>query len=81
MTKGKALLGVLAGMAAGAALGVLFAPDKGSNTRKKMAKQGEDFADALDKKIDAKFDELLKTLTDKIVPDQPKHQSDRNPGS
>jgi gas vesicle protein len=32
MSKGKVILGVLAGVAVGAMLGVLFAPDKGWNT-------------------------------------------------
>ena len=41
MSSGKILLGVLAGVAAGAILGVLFAPDKGYETRKKIAKSGK----------------------------------------
>ena len=45
MSSGKVLLGVLTGVAVGALLGVLFAPDKGWNTRKRISKKGEDFAD------------------------------------
>lgn len=37
MSNEKSILGVLVGMAAGAGLGVLFAPDKGSKTRKKIS--------------------------------------------
>jgi gas vesicle protein len=66
MSSGKALLGVLAGLAAGAALGVLFAPEKGTSTRKNISKKGEDFADALNDKIDEKFDDLLGALTGKV---------------
>lgn len=44
MNNGKILLGVLAGVAAGATLGILFAPDSGTNTRKKIMKKGEDYA-------------------------------------
>lgn len=62
MNSGKILLGVLAGVAAGALLGILFAPDKGSVTRKKIAKKGEDFADEL--KI--KFDELVDSMSEKF---------------
>jgi gas vesicle protein len=61
MSTGKVLLGVLAGAAAGALLGVLLAPEKGSETRKKLAKTGEDYADALKEK----FDELVGGMTDK----------------
>ncbi len=49
---GKIVLGALAGVAAGAILGILFAPDKGSETRKKIAQQGSDTLDGLKDKMD-----------------------------
>lgn len=61
MSSGKVLLGLLAGVAAGALLGVLFAPDKGTVTRKKIVKKGEDYADVLTEK----FNEFLDTLSEK----------------
>jgi len=62
MSSGKLLLGVLAGVAAGALLGVLFAPDKGSVTRKKISKKGEDYAEA----VKEKFNEFLDDMTEKF---------------
>ena len=59
MSKGKVILGVLAGVAVGAILGVLFAPDKGWNTRKRILKKGEDLTEDLRDK----FEEFLDSLS------------------
>jgi len=48
MDTGKVLFGVLAGLAVGATLGILFAPDKGSDTRKKISKKGDAYAEELE---------------------------------
>jgi len=48
-------MGVLAGIAAGALTGVLFAPEKGKDARRKLSKTGEDYADALKDKFDVFF--------------------------
>jgi len=61
MSTGKLALGLLAGLAAGAALGILFAPNKGSKTRKKIAKKGEDLTTSLKQE----FDEMANRRTDK----------------
>ena len=61
MSTGKVLLGVLAGVAVGALAGILFAPDKGSNTRKKISRKGDDYADA----IKVKFNEFLESISEK----------------
>ena len=52
------IIGVLAGVTAGAVLGILFAPDKGSNTRKLISKNGEDLADT----IKEKFNDFLESM-------------------
>lgn len=62
MNSGKVFFGILAGLAAGAMLGLLFAPEKGSNTIRKITEKGDDFADDLDRK----FDQFLEIITKKI---------------
>ena len=49
---GKLLSALLVGAAAGAVLGVLFAPDKGSETRKKISKKTQDLMDQLSDKVE-----------------------------
>jgi gas vesicle protein len=61
MKSGKVLLGVLAGAAVGAIAGILFAPDKGSRTRKQIVDKGEDYADGLKEK----YDEMTAVLSKK----------------
>lgn len=53
MKSGKVLLSVLAGVATGTALGVLFAPDKGSSTRKKISNRTNQYANEIKDKSNA----------------------------
>lgn len=43
----KIVVGFLAGAAIGALAGILFAPDKGSNTRKKISSKSGDITDSV----------------------------------
>ncbi len=51
MSRGSIFLGILAGLASGAILGILFAPDKGSETRGKIVSKGEGYVDNLKDRI------------------------------
>ena len=61
----RILSAFLVGAATGAALGVLFSPDKGSETRRKISESTDDIIDELSKKID-EGKEVLTTLQDKL---------------
>ncbi len=70
---GKILAALLAGLAAGAALGVLFAPEKGSETREKLNDSLKDLGDALKERTNEQLDQLndfkekvLATLKNKV---------------
>ena len=62
MSTSKMLLGFVAGAAVGAALGILFAPDKGEETRRKISEQGNDLADNLK----GKFTDLVDGVKEKF---------------
>lgn len=49
----KIAVALFAGLAAGAVLGVLFAPTKGSDLRRKIAEEGAKLADNVQSKLSA----------------------------
>jgi gas vesicle protein len=53
MKTSKLLLGILAGVAVGAAIGILLAPDKGSETRKKIMDKSGELADGIKEKFNS----------------------------
>ena len=66
MKVNKIALGVLGGIAAGAVAGILFAPAKGTDTRKKILQKGNDYAGDLKDKFE-NLSGTLKSNYDKIV--------------
>lgn len=70
---GKILAAVLAGAAIGAIVGILLAPDKGSETRKKISEEGKRLADDVkDKfrkgkeKLNALKEDFERTVKEKV---------------
>jgi len=61
MRSNKLLLGLLGGLASGALLGILLAPQKGSKTRKRLFNKGKDYADDMK----GKFEELMGDVMEK----------------
>lgn len=62
MNSGKVFVGLLAGIAAGALLGVLFAPEKGIETRRKISKKSKDFVDD----VKSKYDDFVRGVNEKV---------------
>lgn len=62
MTKGKIVLGTLAGLAAGTLVGVLFAPQKGSATRRAVKDKKNEFLDG----INSKFNDVVSTISNRF---------------
>jgi gas vesicle protein len=55
----KVLISFIGGAVVGAALGILFAPDKGSNTRRKIANSAKDLKDEITDTASEKYQEFL----------------------
>ena len=62
MNTGKVVLGTLAGFAVGALAGILFAPEKGSTTRKQIMDKTDDYVD----KLKSKYDEFRDSVAEKF---------------
>lgn len=58
----KVIGALLIGTMIGGVLGVLFAPEKGSETRKKITGKADDFTDALQEKFNSFLDEAKKEI-------------------
>lgn len=55
---GKVVGALLLGAAIGGILGILFAPDKGSETRKKIIDNSDDLTDAVKEKLQKFLDQI-----------------------
>ena len=73
MGTGKILVGVLAGVAAGALMGILFAPDRGSETRKKVVEKGKDLVGEVEEtlkgfmtEVTQKFESAIKNAKEMV---------------
>jgi gas vesicle protein len=61
----KILLAAVTGLAAGFVLGILFAPDKGSETQKKIRKTFDDLADRIGETMEEQFGHFRETAPGK----------------
>ncbi len=62
MNAGKVVLGAMAGLVAGAILGILFAPEKGSEIRKKIKDKS---AGSLED-LKSKYNEVIDSISSKL---------------
>lgn len=62
----KTVVALLAGLAAGAALGILFAPDKGDETRDKLSQSLKELSDSVKDKAAGELD-ALNSFKEKVV--------------
>jgi len=63
---GKVVVALLAGVAAGVVLGLMFAPEKGSQTRNKISDSLSDLADAVKERAEEQLGHL-NGLKEKLV--------------
>lgn len=62
----KTILAVFAGLAAGTVIGLLFAPEKGKDTRDNLAKSIKDLQNRIKEKATSEMDQFTQ-FTEKVV--------------
>jgi gas vesicle protein len=62
----KVMVALLAGLAAGAALGILFAPEAGAETRDKLSESLKNLGDSIKETAAAEIDKLT-TMKDTVL--------------
>jgi gas vesicle protein len=60
----NAIIGFLAGAAAGTLIGILYAPDKGAKTRKKIIKQSQKLSSEVTGNVSEQVDNLKEYISD-----------------
>lgn len=60
---GKVMLAAITGAIGGVIAGILYAPDKGSNTRNKISARGDEYL----KDIKSNVEEIRKTLVENVL--------------
>lgn len=61
MKTSKSIIGVLSGVAVGAAIGILFAPDKGTETRNRIVRKSKDLKNKAMNSIKEGLDSVSET--------------------
>lgn len=62
MKRGTIILGIVGGVAVGALLGILLAPDKGERTRKRILRKGKGYMDI----VKDKFNDVVEEMNEKM---------------
>ena len=78
MRTSRTILGILGAAAAGVAIGMLFAPDKGTNTRKKLAKKGKNYGSELKDKFGNIIDTASKKSEQLISEGKSKYETSKD---